>query len=295
LIAAVTVGCGGGAVVELSIGELLDLCHKYLLEENYEEAILTFEKAIGVEEKNALGYIGAAMADMGLEKPEEAVTVLERGLEAIEDDQGAGGAVVAMLKLITGGEYSTGAAEQIWQAAYAVWTGAAEPAEEEAKTLSDEEPIIETIEDDEEPAEASNDDVKVLLDVFSYSDFSCTFEWGEDSDLVRLNEEALGGCNLNFRMSGDLTDISDVLIASWQEDEWTNENISETGRYFSSIWKEASILGTADYFYGECTGGFPIYAEDIGKSLKVLLLVLNADYDVIGHITVPVEIPASVL
>jgi hypothetical protein len=70
------------------------LGHRYLLEENYEEAILSFEKAISVEAKNPLGYIGSAMADMGLEKPKEAVAVLERGLDeiAVADDEGEYGA-----------------------------------------------------------------------------------------------------------------------------------------------------------------------------------------------------------
>jgi tetratricopeptide (TPR) repeat protein len=137
LVLALLASCGQGER-PLTIAELLDLGHKYLLEENYEEAILTFEKAIGVEEKNALGYIGAAMADMGLEEPEAAVAVLERGLEAIgdEDEYGAGGALAAMLELVGSGEYNFEAAEQIWQAAYAVWTGATE-ATNDAETTAD--------------------------------------------------------------------------------------------------------------------------------------------------------------
>jgi tetratricopeptide (TPR) repeat protein len=121
----------------LNIGELLDLGHKYLLEANYKEAILTFDKAIAVEAKNPLGYIGAAMADMGLEKQEDAVAVLERGLDAIVDAETGGGGVAedvipagteyiaALLKLIESGAYSFDLAEEMWQTIYALWTGEA--------------------------------------------------------------------------------------------------------------------------------------------------------------------------
>jgi tetratricopeptide (TPR) repeat protein len=141
LLAIVLAGCGG-AVAELGIGELLDLGHKYLLDENYEEAILTFEKAIVIEARNPLGYIGAAIADMGLEKPEDAVAMLERGLETIESEDEDGGAdardisegtafkginyIIDLIELIKSGEYNFDIAEQIWRDAYAAWISGVE-------------------------------------------------------------------------------------------------------------------------------------------------------------------------
>jgi tetratricopeptide (TPR) repeat protein len=120
LALALLASCGQGAK-PLTAAELIDLGHRYLLEGNYDEAILTFEQLIGVEERNPLGYIGAAMAHMGLEDPDAAALVLEQGLDVIADEDG--GALTAMLALVESGDYSLRAAERIWQDAYAVWTG----------------------------------------------------------------------------------------------------------------------------------------------------------------------------
>lgn len=65
----------------LSPKELLDLGEKYLLEMNYEQALVCFDKVIEVEPMNPRGYTGAAEAYIGLEKLEEAILILEQGYE----------------------------------------------------------------------------------------------------------------------------------------------------------------------------------------------------------------------
>lgn len=72
---------------ELTVDELISLGEKYLLDLNYEQALVQFNKVIEIEPMNARGYTGAAEAYMGLEKFDEAVAVLQKGLEQTEDDE----------------------------------------------------------------------------------------------------------------------------------------------------------------------------------------------------------------
>ena len=72
----------------LTAGEYLSLGEKYLLELDYEQALVQFLKVIEIDPMNPRGYTGAAEAYMGLGQPDEAVAVLERGLDAIPGDAG---------------------------------------------------------------------------------------------------------------------------------------------------------------------------------------------------------------
>ena len=81
LLSAVS-GCSK-AEKPLSAVELLDLGEKYLLELNYEQAIVYFEKLIEIEPMNPRGYIGAAEAYFELGEIEKAVNIIEKGLIAL--------------------------------------------------------------------------------------------------------------------------------------------------------------------------------------------------------------------
>jgi len=70
---------------KVSVAELLDLGEKYLLDMNYEQALVQFVNAIEIEPKNARAYIGAAKAYMGMGDTSSAITVLQRGLAASPD------------------------------------------------------------------------------------------------------------------------------------------------------------------------------------------------------------------
>jgi tetratricopeptide (TPR) repeat protein len=70
----------------LTAAELLNLGEKYLLELDYEQALVQFLAVIEIEPMNPRGYTGAAEAYVGLGRVEAAVAVLEQGLEVIEDE-----------------------------------------------------------------------------------------------------------------------------------------------------------------------------------------------------------------
>ena len=71
------------------VGRLLDLGNKYLLEGNYEEAILTFEKIIEIEPRNIEARIGLAKAYIGDEKLNKAKRILEEIFELDEREEEA--------------------------------------------------------------------------------------------------------------------------------------------------------------------------------------------------------------
>ena len=67
----------------LTAAELLDLGEKYLLEMNYEQAIVCFERLIEVEPRNPRGYTGAAEAYVGLGDYSSAISILKLGAERV--------------------------------------------------------------------------------------------------------------------------------------------------------------------------------------------------------------------
>jgi tetratricopeptide (TPR) repeat protein len=69
-----------------SAAELLDLGEKYLLELNYEQALVQFHNLIEVEPMNSRGYTGAAEAYVGLGQIDDAIAILEIGLEIVETE-----------------------------------------------------------------------------------------------------------------------------------------------------------------------------------------------------------------
>jgi|LSQX01.3.fsa_nt_gb tetratricopeptide (TPR) repeat protein len=72
---------------ELSVDELISLGEKFLLDMNYEQALIQFKKVIEIEPMNVRGYTGAAEAYIGLDKLDEAVAILQKGLEQTEVDE----------------------------------------------------------------------------------------------------------------------------------------------------------------------------------------------------------------
>jgi len=82
---------------DLSAAELLDLGEKYLLENDYEQALVQFLKAIEIEPGNARGYTGAAEAYIGLSDKNSALNVLRQGIDNLPDDE----EIVAILEGLT--------------------------------------------------------------------------------------------------------------------------------------------------------------------------------------------------
>ena len=64
----------------LTAASLLDFGEKYLLEMDYEQAIVEFTKVIGIDPRNVRAYVGRADAYMGLARHNEAVQDYEQAI-----------------------------------------------------------------------------------------------------------------------------------------------------------------------------------------------------------------------
>lgn len=65
--------------------ELIDTGNKYLQDLAYEEAIETFLEAIDVNPKREDGYVGAATGYIGLDEPDSAKDILDKGLKNVKE------------------------------------------------------------------------------------------------------------------------------------------------------------------------------------------------------------------
>ncbi|HEY8421091.1 MAG TPA: tetratricopeptide repeat protein, partial [Thermoclostridium sp.] len=71
IIALVAVFTGSGSV-SARVKKQIDLGTKYLLEGNYQEAVLAFEKVIRIDPKNVDARLGLAEAYIALDRTEDA-------------------------------------------------------------------------------------------------------------------------------------------------------------------------------------------------------------------------------
>jgi tetratricopeptide (TPR) repeat protein len=85
LITALFAGCAK-PIEKMTAAELLDLGEKFLLEMNYEQAVICFEKLIEVEPRNPRGYTGLAQAYIALGKQDKAIEILRKGISVLPDD-----------------------------------------------------------------------------------------------------------------------------------------------------------------------------------------------------------------
>lgn len=69
----------------LTVAQLLDLGEKYLLESNYEQALVQFHRVIEIEPMNPRGYTRAAEAYIGLGQLDRAEQILHQGFDMTGD------------------------------------------------------------------------------------------------------------------------------------------------------------------------------------------------------------------
>ena len=70
-----------------AIRTTLQLADRYLSEQNYEQAIIEFEKVLEIEPMNVDAYLGLAEAYMALGQTDKAVRILEEGIEKTDNDR----------------------------------------------------------------------------------------------------------------------------------------------------------------------------------------------------------------
>ena len=100
LVAGIFVGGCGNGHPATSPAELLSLGERFLLEMNYEQALVKFLQVIEIEPMNPRGYTGAAMAHIGLGQMNEAIEVLQLGQNRIPDHVEISDMLIALILLV---------------------------------------------------------------------------------------------------------------------------------------------------------------------------------------------------
>lgn len=85
MIAAAVLGMSFYYMPANRIARQLELGYRYLENEQYEEAVVAFEKAIGIDAKQVPAYMGEAAAYAAMEDYPNAAAVLERGYGVTQD------------------------------------------------------------------------------------------------------------------------------------------------------------------------------------------------------------------
>ena len=77
------IGCSSSTTVSAKISDKLELAVKYLSENNYQEAILTYQSAIKIDSKNITAYKGLSLAYQLNNKMDLAEKTLDDGLKVV--------------------------------------------------------------------------------------------------------------------------------------------------------------------------------------------------------------------
>lgn len=123
----------------------------------------------------------------------------------------------------------------------------------------------------------------------SLSNVSYSYETG--GSLAEMNEEAIGGMILEFTVNGP-PNTADAWIGSWSEHGFSEAEISEQIDYYAGIWKSNSSNNIGQQQLPFDSGqGFPVWVEDHGKVVDVLLVGIDENVDPVGYAIVTVAIP----
>ncbi len=129
----------------------------------------------------------------------------------------------------------------------------------------------------------------VTIGPLTLSEFS--YFYNKDSELKNWNEGSDGALEMMFTVLGP-ENVCGVRIASWSAAGFTQAEINSQIEMMGRAWKTSTggSLSSRVLPY-EDGGGFPVYPQDHGSTVDVLLLGLNESYDIVGYAIVSVDIP----
>lgn len=232
--------------------EQYDLGVRYLSEGNYEEAIIAFTAAIEIDPKRPEAYAGAADVYEVLGDMEQRKAILEKGIEATGDTE-------LMERL------------------------------EKLDLLSDKT-------DGDVPPDKIDDDngthtgePGAVSGTLSISDFQ--YSYVDGGFYSEHNEGAIGGMGLEFVVEGP-AEVKDVWIWTWTTIGFGVDEIPSLISGATDIWKAESngeIFSENVPFQSNI--GFPVWDDDRGTTVDVLLIGIDENVNAVGYAVVTVEIP----
>jgi hypothetical protein len=128
------------------------------------------------------------------------------------------------------------------------------------------------------------------LTEFFYSDLSGEFIWEDD---IWGHKGALGAYLVNFRLSGDYAGVRDVKITGVTTGVVTNTFINSNLAVVEE-WKKTWGGGPAGAFNGAVSDYVPLYLDDIGQTINIVLMAVDSNCNALGYVVVPVSIPQVV-
>lgn len=231
--------------------EQYDLGLRFLSDGNYKEAIIHFTAAIRIDPKQADAYRKAAEAYGATGDIEEARAILQQGITATGDTS-----LQSLLDAL--------------------------PAE------SDDTPSPGSTEAPGTDGVPISVDASQITGTLSISDFTYTYEHG--GKMTTYNDGAVGGIHLDYTVNGP-ANVRDILIAAWDEQEFTLDEIDETVTRMVGIWRNeiTSFPPHTPPFSGSGSG--PVDPEERGTTQYYLLIGLDGSGNAAGYAVVPVTVP----
>ncbi len=108
------------------------------------------------------------------------------------------------------------------------------------------------------------------------------FWYEAGGEIIDYNDGAVGSMNLSAEVIGP-SNVCEVLIATWSEYPFAEEEIPNEVDSMVKVWKEEGfeIYGSSVPF--ESVISHPVDQEELGKTMYVLLIGLDANGDAAGY------------
>lgn len=130
-------------------------------------------------------------------------------------------------------------------------------------------------------------DASQITGTLSFSDFTYTYEHG--GEITTYNEGAVGGIHLDFTVNGPHS-VRVVYIATWQEQEFMQDEIDEQTSMMVDIWRGHVYIPQLPPPFSKSTSG-PVDPEERGTTQYYLLIGLDQNGNAAGYAVVPVDVP----
>lgn len=247
--------------------EQYDLGIRYLNDGNYEEAIIAFTAAIEIDEKNVAAYLGRAEAYVNCN---DSANALADYNAAIEIDSNCQQAYVGVANIYIGqGDYDKAA--------------------EILTYISDESVKSKLLEEIERQKTDSLELAEIQLD-------NVTYTFSKNGEVAELNEGAVGEMLITANVISP-NNAKAVLSAEWGQNisQQSQSEIKKTALRHAKMWKEEKVYIEKENTYPyEIDLTDPLFENYLGKSIDILLIGINENYDPVGYAILSAQVPEHI-
>ena len=265
----------------------LETAAKYMKEGEYAKAIESYSALISKDSGNAIYYLGRADAYAAIGTDEDLQSAEADYKKALELDDTMADAYIGLADVYIETDNYEAAAKTAAEGIIKI-TGVNKDGslDDELETLNEKMAEISSLITGDETVNVETpekQDAAGMDGSLSLSDMTYEFESGDNGG----NEGAVGIMVLEFTVTGP-ENAALVRVAGFDEQL---EDIPETAAHMASVWKNDESPKYGDTVPFQWGTGFPVYEDDFGKTLQVLLVGLDVNMDMVGYTVV--EVPVS--